>query len=63
MTMPRPITAILRDIDTVEKSKHLNETQKNHAISMFKRELNEAVGQPDLPLVDDRPVLTSPKAK
>lgn len=41
----RNITAVLRDIDTVEKSKHLNEAQKNHAISMFKKELDALTGQ------------------
>lgn len=44
----RNVTSILRDIDTVEKSKHLNEAQKAHAIRMFKEEL----GQATLPFED-----------
>lgn len=50
MTMPRTITAILRDMDTVENHKRLKQEQKEHALRMFQKELDEATGQGQLDL-------------
>lgn len=50
MNMTRTVTAILRDMDTVEKHKRLTEQQKAHALRMFQKELDEATGQGTLDL-------------
>jgi hypothetical protein len=46
----RNITAILRDIDTIEKSKYLNNTQKAKAIRSLQNEMEEQLGQGELDL-------------
>lgn len=58
----RAVTSILRDIDQVEKSKYLNEAQKAHAISMFKRELDNVLGQSSLPLEPGQGAAPAPRA-
>lgn len=45
----RSVTAILRDMDTIEKSGRLNAQQKQHALNALKRELDRATGQLELP--------------
>lgn len=59
----RTVTAILRDIDTIEKSRHLDPTQKEIAITQLKRELTEAVGQGKLPLEGGSPHSQKPAGK
>lgn len=46
----RSITSILRDIDTIEKSKYLNNNQKAAAIRDLQNELTKQVGQGALDL-------------
>lgn len=44
----RNVTAILREMDTVERSKHLTTEQKEHHIKAYKKELEGLQGQLDL---------------
>lgn len=48
--MARPIATLLREGDLIKNSKLLSEAQKNHALTMLRREIDEATGQSHLGL-------------
>lgn len=57
----RPVTAILRDLDTIAKSKHMTLPQKAVATKQLQHELDLAT-QPELPGITEDARATPPNA-